>query len=198
MSITGDVTMKRQLSFKLIVLAVICILSAYLSYRVYHALQLNWRLEQFMAKQITDIQEKYYDEQWFASKMLPEPSEYFIVRIEAYLIYGNRFIDNKEGYYISRWITSSESEKKVTLVEWEKEVSKYSEGVISWTYSIRLLSGSKVCVMLESHRPNAGSVGGGSKWLVDTSNSIWELEPYEGICEFRDTDLMRTLLIYVQ
>ncbi len=80
-----------------VAIAVLCILSAYPAYRIYYAWSLNSRLERFMAPQIVSLQNKHYDDQWFASRNVAKPNEYFIYRSEAYYIYGNALVKDREG-----------------------------------------------------------------------------------------------------
>ncbi len=199
--------MRKRSLIKLIAISVICVSSAYLVYRVYYVWQLNMRLENFMAQQVKGIQDRFYDEQWFKDRRITKPSDYAITRIEAYYIYGNRFFNDKEGYYVSRWVSNNDGVRRVTQDEPVKADLNNSDGNIVWVYSIRPLSGSVVCVMLESHKPNSwtaggmGSVAGSTEWVIDTSKSNWQLEEVDyttSSCNFfRDTELLRTLLVYV-
>jgi len=199
--------MRKRSLIKFIAISAICVFSVYLSYRVYYVWQLNMRLEKFMAQQVKGVQDKFYDEQWFKDRQITKPSDYAITRIEAYYIYGNRFFNTKEGYYISRWISDNEGVRRITKDEPIKEHPTNSDGNMVWVYSIRPLSGSTVCIMLESHKPNnwtaggMGSVAGSSEFIIDTSKSNWELEQIDSSTSscnfFRDTELLRTLLVYV-
>lgn len=190
--------MRKPSPIKSAAFAIIFVFGTYLAYRIYYVWQLNMRLEKFMAQQIKEIQDKYYDEQWFRDTQITKPSEYLITRIEAYYIHGNRFFNDKEGYYISRWVSDREGVRRITQDESRQE-NPNDSGMV-WVYSIRPLSGSVVCIILESHKPMV-SVGGAGEYTLDTSTSNWqlvELDPSKSSCDFfRDTELFRTLLVFV-
>jgi hypothetical protein len=43
------------------------------------------------------------------------------------------------------------------------------------------------------------SVTGVSQWSTDTSKDTWQLTNYyNGMCEFKDKELLRTLLLFVE
>ena len=186
-------------TMKIVGFVIIFVFGTYLAYRIYHVWQLNMRLEKFMAQQVKGIQDKYYDEQWFKDRQITKPSEYFITRVEAYYIHGNHFFKDKESHYVSRWISDREGVRRITQDEPGQENSK--DWSLVWVYSIRPLSGSEVCIMLESHQPMV-SVGGTGEYTLDTSAPNWQLvklDPSKSSCNFfRDTELLRTMLVYVQ
>ncbi len=195
---------KQSLKF-FITLVIICLLGAYPAYRIYLVWHLNLHLEQFMARQIIAIQEKNHDDKWFASRNLVKPTKYFVYRSEAYYIHSNWFIkDDIDRGYQSYWISQTNNQRKVSSKEWIRELSKYGGGTLSWTYQIRPVSGSVVCIMVTALPPQnwtgpMHSLTGVSRWSLDTSEDSWQLTPYyDGPCEFRDTELLRTLLLYVQ
>jgi hypothetical protein len=196
--------MKKQRSKFLVVLAVLFILGSYPAYRVYRVWYLNSRLERFMAQQIITLQEKNYDDEWFNARGLDKPAKYFVHRIEAYYIYGNAFIKDREGIASSFWISQQSGEKRVSHDEWNKELAKYEDNTLFWSYQIRPVSGPVVCVLITAHPPKSWtgpmhSLTGISSWSIDTSAPEWELTPHwRGPCEFRDTELLRTLLFPVQ
>jgi hypothetical protein len=195
--------MKKQRSKFLIVLAVLFILGSYPAYRVYRVWYLNSQLERFMAQQIITLQEKNYNDQWFSARDLVKPPEYFLFRSEAYFIYGNAFMKDREGVVNSFWISQQSGEEKVSPDKWKKELAKHQDNTLYWSYQIRPVSGPVVCVMITACPPQSwtgtmNSLTGVSKWSIDTSNTTWQLTPYQnGPCEFRDTELLRTLLFPV-
>ncbi|MFZ1039834.1 MAG: hypothetical protein WCA79_13760 [Anaerolineales bacterium] len=194
---------KRRVIF-FVTLAAICILGGYPAYRIYRVWQLNSRLEQFMAQQIIVLQENNYNDEWFKARNLVKPTEYFSYRSEAYYIYGNSFINDIDRTYDSYWLSRMDNQRKVSYSEWTKELSKYGDGTLSWSYQIRPVSGATVCVLVTAIPPKSWtgpmhSVTGVSKWSIDTSKNTLQMTPYyNGPCEFRDTELLRTLLFYVQ
>ena len=195
--------MKKQRSKFLVVLAVLFILGSYPAYRVYRVWYLNSQLERFMAQQIITLQEKNYNDEWFNARDLVKPTEDFIFRSEAYYIYGNAFMKDREGVIRSFWISQQSSEERVSHDEWNKELAKYEDNTLFWSYQIRPVSGPVVCVLITSHPPKSWtspmhSLTGISAWSIDTSAPEWELTPHwHGPCEFRDTELLRTLLFPV-
>ncbi len=195
--------MLKNHSKVLVTLLIISLLSAYPIYRVYHAWQLNLRLERFMAHQIISLQNKNQGEQFFRERNLPIPNRYFVVRSEAYYIYGNLFMHDREGTFNSYWISQQGNEQRVSKEQWKEEFAKVADQTMSWTYQIRPVSGSVVCVMTTALPPNnwtgpMHSVTGVSTWSIDTSKASWQLTPYyDGPCEFRDTEILRTLLLFV-
>jgi hypothetical protein len=195
--------MKNQRYKNLIALAVLFILSLYPAYRIYRAWHLNSRLERFMAQQIITLQEKHYDDEWFSTRDLVKPTEYFVFRSEAYYIDGNAFINKREGVVNSFWISQQSGEERVSPDEWKKELAKYKDNTLYWSYQIRPVSGPVVCVMITAFPPKSWtgpmhSLTGVSTWSIDTSESAWQLTPHwDGPCEFRDTELLRTLLLPV-
>ena len=156
-----------------------------------------------MAQQIITVQEKNYTDEWFSARDLIKPPEYFVFRMEAYYIYGNAFMKDREGIIRSFWISQQNSEEKVSSDEWEKELAKYEDNTLFWSYQIRHVSGPVVCVMITACPPQSwtgpmNSLTGVSKWSIDTSTPEWELTSHrDGPCEFRDTELFRTLLFPV-
>jgi hypothetical protein len=194
---------KKHHSIKFIIILLICAFGASFAYRVCSLLQLNLRLEQFMAQQIIEIQESHYDEEFFNARGFQKPNEYFVFRSEVYYIYGNSFIDDMEDSYDSYWISYPDIQNKVSYTEWKKELAKYGDETLSYSYQIRPGQGSVVCVLVTSLKPRSWSAGmgsvGTSTWSIDIAQEEWQLRPhYDGPCEFRDTELLRTLLWYVQ
>jgi hypothetical protein len=149
-----------------------------------------------MAEQIIPIQDE-----WFSMSNYPKQSESLIRRNEAFYIYVGKA--SIEGNYDSYWISSKGEYQQLLVSEWYATLVKDANGSLSWMYSIRPLSGSLVCIMLESHKPRSwtaggmGSVAGSSAYIVDTSKSDWQLEPSDLPCEFRDTEIFRTALLTV-
>jgi hypothetical protein len=182
--------MKTKRFFAVTVSLILSFSVFYLTYRVYHARQLNLRLESFMAEQIIPIQDK-----WFSMNKHLIQSEYFIHRNEAFYIYlGKAAI---EGFYDSYWVAHNGTYQQLLAGEWFDRLVKDPNGTLSWMYTIRPLSGSSVCIMLEAHQPGS-SVGGASTYVVDTSKSKWQLEPSNLPCRFGDTELFRTALLTVR
>jgi len=158
-----------------------------------------------MVQQIITLQEEYFNDEWFRFFDLTKPTEYFVYRSEAYYIYKNWFVNEDiDSTYKSYWISQTNSQRKVSSEEWHKELYKYEGKTLSWQYQIRPVSGAVVCVLLQTNMPRRftgpmNSQTGSSRWSIDTSKDVWQLTPYyDGSCEFRDTDLLRTALWYVQ
>lgn len=195
--------MKKQRSKTLIALAILLILGIYPAYRIYHVWHLNSRLERFMAQQIITLQEKHYDDEWFSTRDIVKPTEYFVFRSEAYYIDGNAFINKRGGVVNSFWISQQSGEERVSPDKWKKELAKYKDNTLYWSYQIRPVSGPVVCVMVTAYLPKSWtgpmhSLTGVSTWSIDTSEPAWQLTPHwDGPCEFRDTELLRTILLPV-
>ena len=190
--------MKNKRSYIYAFLFVFIIVVSYFAYRIYRVIQLNVRLEKFMAGQIVPIQDQRFD-----NHQRPKPKDYFIYRNEGFWIDINQ-ISIEEGNYNSYWMSRDGHQQQVTEEDYNKEQEKYIDGTIDWMYTIRPVSVSTVCVMLEAHKPRSwtaggmGSVAGSIVWTIDTSKDEWQLETHDSWCRFEDTNLPRILLLTVQ
>jgi hypothetical protein len=168
----------------------------YVAYRVYHVEQTNLRLEHFMAEQIIPIQDK-----WFEANGRPKQNEYFIVRTAPFYFKIREAV--VDGSYRSYWLSTNGNYRQMPTGEYYKEAAKEPNGTLTWVYIIQPLSGSIVCIGLEAHKPNnwtaggMGSVAGSTEWIVDTSKSVWQLEPYNSGCPRSDTDIIGVTLLSV-
>lgn len=196
--------MPRLSTRTIITIVIICVIVAYPIMRIFRVWQLNSRIERFMAQQIIHIQEKNYNDEWFKERNLVKPTEYFLYRSEAYYIDGNLFMKDREGVINSYWISQKNDERKVSQTEWKNKLGNYGDTTLSWSYQIRPVSGSTVCVLITALPPNSWtgpmhSITGVSQWSIDTSKNTWQLTHYDnGTCEFKDKELFRTLLLFVE
>lgn len=194
--------MKNKRPYIIAILSILSVIVLYFMYRVYHAIQLNLRLEAFVAEQTKSIQDNYSERDH-----LPKNDGYFIQRSEGFLIdIGKGTIG---GHYDSYWISYNSHQQQVTESDYNKEVAKYTDGTLVWDYMIQPLSGSVVCIMLEAHKPRSwtpngtGSGGFYGTYTVDTSKSNLQLEPLEpsdSSCTFSNfdfTDLIQRSLLSV-
>jgi hypothetical protein len=171
----------------------LCVAVLYLVYRVYHTVQLNMRLETFMAGQIGPMQDNL-----FSYDQRVKANEYFINRDEDYsFLIGNAILDS---HYSSYWISHNGHIQQLTIGDW---MGYYDGGeTIIWRYWIRPISGPIVCIGLEGFLPRdwtaggMGSTAGYRSYTVDTSKGNWQLKHTDSSC-IEKYDLFDFLLLSV-
>jgi len=151
-----------------------------------------------MAKQIILFQEDNFKPEL---EQRPKTDNYFVIRHEPFLIYiGNRTIESR---YDSYWIAHAAYQQQVSSDDYFREYEKYTDGILAWHYSAQPLSGSIVCVMLEAYKPGSwtangyGRIGFSGTYTIDTSKTVWQLQPYDLICKASYTDIIQRSLLSV-
>jgi hypothetical protein len=175
---------------------VLIVLIAYVGYRIYHAQHLNLEIESFMVQQIVPIQDK-----WFEEHGRPKQKEYFIVRTAPFYFHVREAVI--DGGYRSYWLSSKGMSRQLPFDEYYDEAVKDPNGTLTWLYIVQPLSDSLVCIGLEAHKPKdwtagMGSVAGSTEYIVDTSKTVWQLEPYDSGCPRRDSDILGVTLLSVR
>jgi hypothetical protein len=193
---SGLIIVKIIRYFIAVISLLLIVVVSYVSYRIYHAQQLNIELESFMVEQIVPIQDR-----WFEDHGRPKQKEYFIVRAAPFYFHIREAV--VDGGYRSYWFSSNGKSEQMSFDEYYQEAIKDPNGTLTWLYTIQPLSDSLVCIGLEAHKPNnwtggMGSVAGSVEWTVDTSKAVWQLEPYDSGCPRSDADIIGVTLLSVQ